>query len=59
MVASQCKLNTCSRMNTEYRQGHSIERTTHSMEIAHEILTMYYATFYLSAKPQQSILSPF
>ena len=26
-------------------QGHSIERTTHSMEIAHEILTMYYAHF--------------
>ena len=26
-------------------QGHSIERTTHSMEIALEILTMYYATF--------------
>ena len=24
-------------------QGHYIERTTHSMEIAHEILTMYYA----------------
>ena len=30
---------------TLYNQGLSIERTTHSMEIAHEILTMYYAHF--------------
>ena len=27
------------------KQGHSIERTTHSMEIGHEILTMHYAHF--------------
>ena len=37
--------NLTFHMKFMIHQGHSIERTTHSMEIAHEILTMYYATF--------------